>query len=83
MSFTVDHESVQHTEDIITSTYTHRCVSAAPSNNGVTAKIQNIDYHFQTAKNSGRVGLMMVGLGGNNGTTILGGIIANKEKMTW
>ncbi len=26
---------------------------------------------------------MMVGLGGNNGTTILGGIIANKEKLTW
>jgi len=26
---------------------------------------------------------MMVGLGGNNGTTILGGIIANREKMEW
>lgn len=26
---------------------------------------------------------MMVGLGGNNGTTILGGIIANREKMSW
>lgn len=26
---------------------------------------------------------MMVGIAGNNGTTILGGIIANKEKLTW
>lgn len=26
---------------------------------------------------------MMVGLAGNNGTTILGGIIANREKLTW
>jgi len=26
---------------------------------------------------------MMVGLGGNNGTTILGGIIANRENITW
>lgn len=26
---------------------------------------------------------MMVGLGGNNGTTILGGIIANREKISW
>ena len=25
----------------------------------------------------------MVGLGGNNGTTILGGIIANREKISW
>lgn len=40
-------------------------------------------YQFQTAKNSGKVGLMMVGIGGNNGTTILGGIIANREKLSW
>lgn len=26
---------------------------------------------------------MMVGLGGNNGTTILGGIIANREGLEW
>lgn len=25
----------------------------------------------------------MVGIGGNNGTTILGGIIANREKLSW
>jgi myo-inositol-1-phosphate synthase len=26
---------------------------------------------------------MMVGIGGNNGTTILGGIIANRDKLSW
>jgi myo-inositol-1-phosphate synthase len=26
---------------------------------------------------------MMVGLGGNNGTTIAGGLLANKHKLTW
>jgi myo-inositol-1-phosphate synthase len=26
---------------------------------------------------------MMIGIGGNNGTTILGGIIANREKISW
>ena len=25
----------------------------------------------------------MVGFGGNNGTTILGGLLANKHKVTW
>lgn len=58
-------------------------VNAIPTANGVTAKIENVHYQFQTAKKPGRVGLMMVGLGGNNGTTILGGILANKEKMKW
>jgi myo-inositol-1-phosphate synthase len=26
---------------------------------------------------------MLVGLGGNNGTTLMGGVIANKEGITW
>ena len=26
---------------------------------------------------------MLVGLGGNNGTTVTGGIIANKRKLEW
>lgn len=26
---------------------------------------------------------MMVGFGGNNGSTILGGILANKHRLTW
>ena len=29
------------------------------------------------------MGLLMVGFGGNNGSTILGGIIANREQLQW
>lgn len=46
-------------------------------------KIENNKYHFRTDKDIGKVGLLMVGFGGNNGSTILGGIIANKEKLEW
>lgn len=38
---------------------------------------------FKTEKKPGKVGLLMVGFGGNNGSTILGGIIANKNNVTW
>lgn len=31
----------------------------------------------------GKVGLLMVGFGGNNGSTILGGLLANKNQVTW
>ena len=41
------------------------------------------NYNFKTKKNTGKVGLLMVGLGGNNGSTILGGILANKNKLSW
>lgn len=30
-----------------------------------------------------KLGVMLVGLGGNNGTTFTAGIIANRENMTW
>lgn len=58
-------------------------MSVQPSPQGNIAKIDTINYSFQTSKVPGRVGLLMVGLGGNNGTTILGGIIANREKISW
>lgn len=30
-----------------------------------------------------KLGVMLVGLGGNNGTTFTAGILANKKKTTW
>lgn len=42
-----------------------------------------MNYSFKTTKKIGKIGLMMVGFGGNNGSTILGGILANKHNLTW
>lgn len=30
-----------------------------------------------------KLGLMLVGLGGNNGTTVTAAILANKHKLSW
>jgi myo-inositol-1-phosphate synthase len=38
---------------------------------------------FKTSTAVPKLGLLLVGLGGNNGTTILGGILANKRKLSW
>jgi len=48
-------------------------------------KVQNkkINYHFKTQKNVPKLGVLLVGLGGNNGSSFVGGIIANKRKLTW
>ena len=40
-------------------------------------------YQFKTQRTVPKHGVMMVGWGGNNGTTITGGIIANKLGITW
>ena len=46
-------------------------------------KVLKQRYNFKTETKTGKVGLLMVGFGGNNGSTILGGLLANKNKLTW
>lgn len=38
---------------------------------------------FKTSKNVPRTGVLLVGWGGNNGTTLTAGIIANKLNLVW
>jgi len=40
-------------------------------------------FQFRTGRKIPRLGLMMVGWGGNNGSTITASIIANKCRMSW
>jgi myo-inositol-1-phosphate synthase len=41
------------------------------------------DVAFKTQMDVPKVGVMIVGWGGNNGTTVTAGILANKHKMSW
>ena len=38
---------------------------------------------IETGKNVPKLGVMLVGLGGNNGSTLVAGILANKKKLSW
>lgn len=40
-------------------------------------------YDFRTQRQVQRTGVMLVGWGGNNGSTVTGAIIANRDKLTW
>lgn len=41
------------------------------------------EFEFFTKTNVGRVGLLLVGIGGNNGTTVLATHLANKHNISW
>lgn len=41
------------------------------------------EHQFTTELKVPKLGLMMVGLGGNNGTTVTAGILANKKRLKW
>lgn len=42
-----------------------------------------VEYQFRTKRKVPKLGLMLVGWGGNNGSTCTAGILANKMKMEW
>lgn len=40
-------------------------------------------YRFQTKLKPTKTGLLLVGIGGNNGSTVIGATIANRENLNW
>lgn len=76
--------NVVYTDDEIRSRYNYRTTSVTKQPNGqyqVTPKAQL--YDFKVGRKVPKVGMMLVGWGGNNGTTVTAGIMANRRKMTW
>ncbi|VDO79640.1 unnamed protein product [Heligmosomoides polygyrus] len=51
--------------------------------NGLKVTPKEHEYVFRTQLKPKKTGLLLVGLGGNNGSTSVGAIFANRNKMTW
>lgn len=82
--FTVDSPYVEYTESEIKTKYTYRTTSVTQAGNGkYVATPQETVYDFKVDRKIGKVGMMLVGWGGNNGTTVTAGIIANRRGLVW
>lgn len=82
--FTVESPNVVYTENDIKSKYVYRTTSVTQSGDGkYIATPKETLYDFKVERKVGKVGMMLVGLGGNNGTTVTAGIIANRRGLVW
>jgi len=82
--FKVNSDKVTYSEDAITAkySYSHTVVdTAADGSVSATPKEQN--FEFRTISTVPRVGVMLVGLGGNNGSTLTAGVLANRQSLSW
>jgi len=81
----VNSPNVEYNEDNITSKYLYRGNPKLTVNEdgSLTVEPRDIEYSFRTMTQVPRTGLMIVGLGGNNGTTVTASIIANKLGLMW
>lgn len=82
--FTVKSPNVIYTDSEIKSTYTYHTSKVEKQADGtyVVEPLTTV-YDFKTERKVPKVGLMLVGWGGNNGTTVTAGIIANRKGLTW
>ncbi|KAI9802706.1 MAG: hypothetical protein M1825_002728 [Sarcosagium campestre] len=82
--FTVNSPRVTYTDDEITTKYTYATTNITKSPDGsLKATPDEKAYNFKVNRKVGKVGMMLVGWGGNNGTTVTAGIIANRDGLVW
>ena len=82
--FNVNSPDVTYTDAEIKSKYVYRTTSVSKSSDGkYVATPKETVYEFKVKRQFGKVGMMLVGWGGNNGTTVTAGIIANRRGLVW
>lgn len=82
--FTVNSPNVKYSDDDIVSRYSYRTTAVSKDANGsYIATPKETIYDFKVDRKVGKVGMMLVGLGGNNGTTVTAGILANRHGLQW
>jgi len=75
----VESDKCTYTADSILSDYTYETTVVE----GNVIKPVETKMQFKTERKVGKTGVMLVGLGGNNGSTCVAGAIANKLGLTW
>lgn len=82
--FIVNSPNVVYSEDEIRSKYTYRTTVVTDGDDGtrMVTPTETV-YDFKLDTKVPKVGMMLVGWGGNNGTTITAGIIANRRGLVW
>ena len=83
MEVEVNNDDVKYGADFIEAQYVYSKNLVRMNGNKVKITPKNFKYQFRTERKVNKTGMMLVGWGGNNGSTITGGILANKHKLQW
>lgn len=79
--YRVESPSVVYADDHIEARYEYKTTVVNRNDRSVRAVDEKLV--FKTERTVPKLGLMLVGWGGNNGTTVTGGIMANKHGLQW
>ena len=84
MEVKVQSPNVRYTADFIESLYKYQTTEVLRNGgNEVIAIPRETNYTFRTSRRVPRVGVMLVGWGGNNGSTVTAAVLTNKLGLSW
>jgi len=76
-------EAAKRTEDCIESVYSYQTTSVERTPDGINVRPVTHKMVFRTKSITPRLGVMLVGWGGNNGSTVTATILANRLNLSW
>ena len=79
----INSPNVQYSAEEITAKVAYESTSVSIVNNEVHAVPTAAQFVITTQRRVPTVGVMVVGLGGNNGSTLAGALLANKLGLSW
>ncbi|XP_019953797.2 inositol-3-phosphate synthase 1-A [Paralichthys olivaceus] len=79
----VNSPNVSYTDTHIVAQYQYHTSSVTREGNKVTVTPCATEMTFRTERRVPQLGVMLVGWGGNNGTTVTAAVLANKQGLTW
>lgn len=84
LKFKVQSPAVTYTDDTIQTIHGYHTTEVEKLGNGQVVVIpKETAYDFKIQARIPKVGVMLVGLGGNNGSTITASILANRLRLSW
>eukprot|EP00106_Octopus_bimaculoides_P008131 XP_014775573.1 PREDICTED: inositol-3-phosphate synthase 1-B-like [Octopus bimaculoides] len=75
--------NVKYTDEYIEAEYDYSTTKVTDDGDFLIAEPVTTKYTFRTERKVPRLGVMLVGIGGNNGSTLAATLIANKCGMKW
>ena len=76
-------ERTQYIESSLLTKYTYHNAFVKENNGEYVVRPTQEDYQFKVDLRVPKIGVMLVGLGGNNGSTLISAILANREKLVF
>ncbi|KAF8320241.1 hypothetical protein F5887DRAFT_1289841 [Amanita rubescens] len=80
---TVQSPNTTYTDEHITAQFVNRGAHVVNRDGQFVVQPTSQTFEFQTLRKVSRTGLMLIGMGGNNGSTLCATILANQHNIVW